>query len=95
MAKAISVRDLVEQVSKLCPDGSPIPSLQWVRLQFHPKNPRTKAAAQFRKMIPAKMMIQQRQFRHSHVDAHYCAAIFRYLREYALRIRGQALFGLS
>ena len=42
-----------------------------VRASFHPgKNPRTKAAAQFRKMIPVKMMIQQRQFRHSHVDAH-------------------------
>ena len=60
MAKAISVRDLVEQVAKLCPDGTPIPSVQWVRLQFHPKNPRTKAAAQFRKTIPVKMMIQQR-----------------------------------
>ena len=32
MAKAISVRDLVQQVSKLCP-GEPVPSEQWVRLQ--------------------------------------------------------------
>lgn len=91
MAKAISVRDLIEQVSKLCPDGTPIPSAQWVRLQFHPKNPRTKAAAQFRKTIPVKMMIQQRQFRHSHVDAHYCAAIFRYLKEYAIKLRDHTL----
>ena len=69
----------------------PIPSVQWVCLQFHPKNPRTKAAVQFRKTIPVKMMIQQRQFRHSHVDAHYCAAIFRYLKEYVLKLRDQAL----
>ena len=87
MTKAISVRDLVEQVSKMCLDGTPIPSLQWVRLQFHPKNPCTKAAAQFCKTIPVKMMIQQRQFRHSHIDAHHCAAIFRYLKEYALKLR--------
>ena len=91
MAKAISARDLVEQVSKLCPPGTPIPLVQWVHLQFHPKNPRTKAAAQFRKTIPVKMMIQQRQFRHSHVDSHYCAAIFRYLKEYALKLCDHAL----
>ena len=80
----------MEQVSKLCPDGPPIPSVQWVRLQFHPKNPHTKAAAEFRKNIPVKM-IQQHQFRHSHVDAHYCVAIFRYLKEYALKLCDQAL----
>ena len=58
MAKAVSVRDLVEQVSKLYPYGTLIPSVQWVRLQFHPKNPCTKAAAQFCKTIPVKMIIQ-------------------------------------
>jgi hypothetical protein len=39
MAKAISVRDLVNQVSKRCPPGAPIPSESWVRLNFAPKNP--------------------------------------------------------
>lgn len=90
-AEAISVRDLVEQVSKMCPDGAPIPSAQWVRLQFHPKNPRTKAAAQFRSRIPVKMMIQQRQFRQSHIDTHYCAALSRYLKEYALKLCDHSL----
>ena len=33
MAKAISVRYLFQQVSKLCPD-QPVPSEQWVRLQL-------------------------------------------------------------
>ena len=32
MAKAISVRDLVEQVRMKCPEGTPIPSEQWVCL---------------------------------------------------------------
>ena len=36
MAKAISVRDLVEQVARRCPEGTPILSQQGVRL---PKNP--------------------------------------------------------
>ena len=92
MAKAISVRDLVEQVSKRCPEGTAIPSQQWVRLQFWPKNPRTKAASQYRKRLQIKMMVQKRQFRKNHMDSHYCAAIFRYLREYAVLFRDSAVF---
>ena len=34
-----------------------------------------------------KFMVQQRQWRQSHPDAHYAAACFRYMREYALRLR--------
>ena len=33
IAKAISVRDLHEQVSARCPDGVPIPCNEWIRLQ--------------------------------------------------------------
>ena len=87
LARAISVRDLVEQVSKKCPPGTPIPSHQWVRLQFYPRHPRTKASANYRRRLPVKMMVQKRQFRKSHIDEHYCAAIFRYLREYALKCK--------
>ena len=91
LARAISVRDLVEQVSKKCPPGTPIPSQQWVHLQFCPRNPRTKTAALYRKCLPVKVMVQKRQFRKSHNDEHYCAAIFRYLREYALQFRSESL----
>ena len=30
------------------------------------------------------MVVQKRQFRKNYIDEHYCAAIFRYLREYSL-----------
>ena len=30
MAKAISVRDLINQISKQCPPGTPVPSESWV-----------------------------------------------------------------
>ena len=36
-------------------------------------------------------MVQKRQFRKSHIDEHYCAAIFRYLREYALLFKRQSI----
>ena len=34
LAKAISVRDLLEQVQARCPPDCPIPSQEWLRLQF-------------------------------------------------------------
>ena len=37
------------------------------------------------------MMVQMRQFRKLHIDEHYCAAIFHYLREYALLFKRQSL----
>ena len=39
LAKAISVRDLVDQVKARCPEGTLIPSVEWTRLQFWPKTP--------------------------------------------------------
>ena len=44
MAKAISVRDLINQVSKLCPPNTAIPSEPWVRLNFCPQNPHAKVS---------------------------------------------------
>ena len=32
-------------------------------------------------------MVQARQFRKTHEDAHYTAAIFRYVKEFAIRFR--------
>jgi hypothetical protein len=37
-------------------------------------------------------MVQKRQFRKFHPDAHLCAAIFRYMREYAVCFRDVSIF---
>lgn len=47
LAKALSARDLLDQVAKQCPEGTPIPSKQWLRLQFWPKNPSLKSSLQY------------------------------------------------
>ena len=91
MAKAISVRDLIEKVAKMCP-GEPVPSEQWVQLQYFPKNSRAKSASQYKLQFPVKMMVQKWQFIREHVDSHYCAAIFRYMWEYAIMYKDSALF---
>lgn len=82
-------------MTKACPEGTLIPSQQWVRLQFCPKNSRKKAAAQFCSRLPIKMMVQKCQFRQHHIDSHYSAAIFRYLHEYAVMFRESSLHGES
>ena len=92
MAKAISVRDLIEEVEKLCPADIPIPSESWVRLNFCPRNPHAQVAKRYKGRLEAKHMIQKRQFRKSHPDSHYCAAIFRYMRDYAIKYRDMSIF---
>ena len=37
-------------------------------------------------------MVQKRQLRQNHMDSHYCAAIFRYVHEYAVLFRDSSLF---
>jgi hypothetical protein len=44
LARAISIRDFISQVKSLCPEGTDIPSKEWVRLQFWPKTPSAKVS---------------------------------------------------
>ena len=37
LARGISVHDLRDQVQARCPDGTPMPSEAWMRVQFWPK----------------------------------------------------------
>lgn len=38
------------------------------------------------------MMVQKCQFRHDHVDAHYSAAVFRYMKEFAIHFHHSSVF---
>ncbi len=95
LASAISVRDLREQVAKTCPEGTALPSEQWLRLQFAPKNPSSRVSLQYTGQLDVKYAIQSRQFRCNHADTHYAAAIFRYLREFACKFRDHVDFACS
>lgn len=92
MAKCISIRDLIDQVRDMCPKGTPIPSNSWVQYNFFPRNPRTLTAKQYKSRLHAKHMVQKRQYRKFHPDAHFCAALFRYIREYAILFRSISMF---
>ena len=47
VAKAISVRDLCEQVSARCPDGTATPCDEWICLQFAPINASSRTALRY------------------------------------------------
>ena len=58
MAKVISTRDLIGQVSEKCPAGTPIPSI-WVNLNFTPRNPRAKSSKYYSGILQAKRMVHK------------------------------------
>ncbi|GBB99452.1 hypothetical protein RclHR1_35260001 [Rhizophagus clarus] len=87
LARAISVKDLRNQIVKICPEGTPIPSVQWLRLQFWPKNSWNLSSLQYTGNLPLKFMIQVRQLDLNHIDSHYASAIFCYLKELAIKFK--------
>src|SRR5581483_7136011 len=87
LATAISVNDLLHQIKRECSPETPIPSAQWLRLQFWPKNPTRLSSLQFTGLLPLKFMVQTRQLRAFHPDVHYASALFRYEKEFAVKFR--------
>ena len=66
LAAALSAQDLLTEVAKRCPEGTPIPSEAWLRYQFWPKDPSKKSASQYTGRLRVKHMVQARQFRKFH-----------------------------
>ena len=81
-----------EQVSKRCTEDTPIPSKDWLRLQFWPRRINSKSASRYYGTIKVKYMIQARQFRHQHIDVHYASALFRYLKEFSIMYKKDTTF---
>lgn len=92
MSRAISVRDLQEQVASRCPPSTPIPSRSWISLQFWLKTAHSHSRVHYTSRFAVKYMVQARQFRKDHEDAHYAAAVFRYQRELAVMFRQNSSF---
>ena len=85
LAMAMSARDLHEQVAKECPEGTAIPSVQWLRLQFWP-NRASAAAHKKTSRIKVNFMVA-RQFRKEHIACYYASAIFLYQMEFCVKFR--------
>lgn len=77
---------------KRCEGGTKIPSIQWLRFQFWPRRPTAKTAARYTGKLKLKFMVQARQFRADHVDAHYASALFRYEKEFSIKFKEHLVF---
>jgi hypothetical protein len=90
LAVAMSVSDLHREVVKTCPEGVAIPSVKYLMYQFWPNDKTRLTACRYTGQLPVKFMIQSRQFRKTHIDCHYASAIFRYLKEFAIKYKEQS-----
>ena len=64
-----------------CP---PLPSLEWVRLQFWPSNQYTTRALKYTAKFRVKFGVQVRQLHRDHQDSHYVSALLQYVRSFAV-----------
>ena len=92
MAHFISQRDLHRMAWENCPPGTPIPSLDWVVLQFQPKSTQCHRALNYTGPLNVRYSLQARQLRSAHEDDHYCLALFRMQREMAIKLRDYSTF---
>ncbi|CAH1269408.1 Hypp4174 [Branchiostoma lanceolatum] len=87
MALAMSVPDFITQVCKRLPEEVEVPTATWVSLQFWPKNPFVDQAIRYTGRLNVKYMVQSRQLNHDHIDAHYAAAILKYLKSFSVMFK--------
>lgn len=92
MSHFVSVRDLIQQVTDRVPNGTNIPSESTVLLAFVPRDSHKNVSKLYKSRIPLQFKVQSRQSRSNHQDDHYCAAIFKYLRQYAVKYRDSLSF---
>ena len=92
MSEFLSVKDLISQVKERLPPKTLIPSESTVIHAFAPPNMHSKTAQYYTGRINLKHTVQRRQLRAFHVDAHWCNALYRYLRELAIKNRDSCTF---
>ena len=88
MPVAISMSYLRETISsrlKQTNDDVPIPSVEWMRLQFWPRNPYATTSLRHTGRFHVKYAVQCRQLRREHPDSKYIAVILRYAKEFVVR----------
>ena len=92
MAFATSLRHLQEIISdRLCQkfpqECRPIPSLEWIRLQFWPCNQYNAVALRYTGRFRVKFGMQVRQLHRDHQDSHYVSALLQYVKSFAVQFR--------
>ncbi len=69
------------------PKMPPIPSMEWVRLQFIPNCVHAAVAAKFTGRLEIKRAVQMRTLWKEHIDQHWVHALTRYYLEWLVELR--------
>ena len=75
---------------KTLPDGqsdAPVPSTEWIRLQFVPRNPYVPAAARYTGRFNMQFKIQVRQIRAQTQDAKFANFQYRLFKNFAVHYK--------
>ena len=88
---AVSIRDLIEKVKEL-EHGIEVPSETWVRFQFWPKDAYSHAALNYTGRFQMKYQVQSRSLHKDHEDSHYCMALYKYMRCFAVMYQEYVVF---
>ena len=92
MSEFLCIKDLISQVQKRVPAETPILSESTVIHAFAPPNIHSKTAQYYTGKISLKHTVQRRQLRAFHADAHWCNALYRYLRELVIKSKNSCMF---
>ena len=84
-------RDLKEEVQKRIPPDTPVPCDMTIMYAFAPPNSFTKSSQRYTGRVNLKHAVQRRQLRAYHVDSHYCNAIRKYIKEFAVENKPSTL----
>lgn len=97
MPFATSLRHLHELITdrlhqKFPDECPPVPSLEWLRLQFWPCKQYTAMALRYTGRFRVKFAVQVRQLHRDHQDSHYVSALLQYVKSFAVRFCSHCLY---
>jgi len=79
---------IIDRLRRKFPEErAPIPSLEWMQLQFSLSNQYTARALRYTGRFNVKFAVQVCQLYRDHHDSHYVSAILQYAKEFAVRFR--------
>ncbi len=84
-AVAMSIPDLKRRVAARLPEGTKIPSDQTIALAFLPRNKYANSASNYTGILNLRFQIQRRQLSVNHPDGQYCATLYHFLKNYAVK----------
>lgn len=91
MPFAMSVEDLRNQIIERLPEGTPAPSISWIRLNFCPSNLMHNSAQNYTGKFNIKFAVQQRLLRVQHADLPYGKHQFYLMKDFASKWRNHVV----